>query len=101
MEDTFEYGIWPVTLEIRESGREIWGSLTYNSTATRGDRGSVRKERFDRGAFDFAIHNSDREINLLVDHSFGKPVASKLEGTLKFVSTEKAPRVHRRPSHGE
>ena len=27
---------------------------------------------------------------LLVDHSFGKPVASKLEGTLKFVSTEKA-----------
>ena len=66
------------------------GSFAYGSVATRSDRGTVRKERFDSGSFDFALKDPKREINLLADHSFGKPLASKLEGSLKFTDTSKA-----------
>ena len=37
--DTLEWGIWPVTLEVRESGREIWGSFPYNSSSDTGRPG--------------------------------------------------------------
>ena len=82
------YGIWPV--EIRQRGRELFGSFPYGRLATIGSRGSLRKERIDAGAFDFAIEDETREIHLLVDHSYGKPVARKLNGTLALENSSKA-----------
>ena len=74
MEDALEWGIWPVTLEVRESGRSIFGSFPYNSSATRGDRGSVRKERFrpgglrlrdpQRGSRDQPIRSTTHSVSL-------------------------------------
>ena len=82
--------VWPVSLEVRQEGRELVGSFPYGETATRSDRGTVRKERFNRGAFDFALKDPNREINLLIDHSFGKPLASKRDGSLVFRDTPAA-----------
>ena len=40
--------------------------------------------------FDFAIKDETREINLLMDHSYGKPLGSKLRGSLTLESSAKA-----------
>ncbi len=71
-------------LEIRESGegRTLHGRFNYGSMATMRDRGRVRKERFEPRAFRFAIEDSERRIDILVGHDFGKPLASRTAGTL-------------------
>ena len=38
--------IWPVELEVRQSGRVLSGIFRYGATATMSDRGRVRKEVF-------------------------------------------------------
>lgn len=85
-----EFAVWPVFLEVRERGRSLFGEFPYGSMATVGSRGSVRKERFEPHAFDFAIKDETREINLLMDHSYGKPLGSKLRGSLTLESSAKA-----------
>ena len=70
---------WPVELEIRQDGRTISGFFPYGSgsMAVVADRGKVRKEYFRPRAFRFAVEDPTREINLLVGHDYGKPLASK------------------------
>ena len=81
--------VWSTELEIRSKGgrRTIRGSFPYNKTAVRSDRGRVRKEKFAAKAFAFAIADKSRDVNLLVGHEYGKPVASKQAGTLKLRDT--------------
>ena len=45
-------------------------------------RGRVRKERFESRAFRFAIEDPERDIHLLVGHSYDAPLARKLNGSL-------------------
>ena len=79
-------------LEIRQSGRSrvLHGSFRYGSLATIRDRGRVRKERFEPRAFRFAIENEARQIDILVGHDFGKPIASRKAGTLEIADSADA-----------
>ena len=72
------------SLEIRQVGgvRELVGRFPYRERATISDRDSVRKEEFEGGAFDFALNEPTRKIDVLIGHDFGKPVASRQSGTL-------------------
>ena len=79
--------IWPVEVEVRQRGRELFGSFRYSSTATMSDRGKTRKERFEPGAFKFALDDPTREINLLSGHTFNAPLASRQRGSLKLEDT--------------
>ena len=71
-------------LEIRQRGRSVSGRFPYRSRATVSDRGRVRKEVFEPGAFRFAVEDEAREIHLLSGHSFDRPLASKRAGSLKL-----------------
>ena len=105
---TPEYGVWvPDFLEIRQSGtsQRLVGSFPYGGISVRARTGKVRKERINPGAFDFAVEQAEREINLLLGHDFDKPLASKLAGTLELKSSAKAltftatlPEVERQPT---
>lgn len=77
-------------LEVRQKDKApvIRGLFPYNALAVMADRGKVRKETIEPGAFSWSINAPEREINLLVGHDFGKPVASKQNGTLEFNDTE-------------
>ena len=77
-------------LEIRRSGgmRILTGRFNYSSTATVRDRGRVRKERFEPRAFRFAIEDETRQIDILVGHDFGKPIASRKAGTLQIADAD-------------
>ena len=79
-------------LEIRRSGgsRTVRGRFNYSSMATIRDRGRVRKERFEPGAFRYAIEDDSRQIDVLVGHDFGKPLASRKAGTLEIVDGDEA-----------
>lgn len=82
--------IWAADLEVRQQDKRpvIAGRFPYNALATLADRGTVRKESILPGAFDFALQDPDREVNLLFGHSFDKPLASKRDGSLEFNDTE-------------
>ena len=73
-------------LEIRRSGgmSTLSGRFNYGSVATIRDRGRVRKERFESRAFRYAIEDEQRQIDILVGHDFGKPIASRKAGTLEI-----------------
>lgn len=75
--------VWPV-LELRRAGNRLTGAFPYRSTATIRDRGRVRKERFEPGAFRFAVEDPDREIHLLSGHSYDRPLASRSRGSLEL-----------------
>ena len=79
MEEMETRSVYPVVLEVRQGGREIFGRFPYNSLATMASRGRVRKERFSPRAFRFAIDDPDREINLLVG-PFVRPAFGIEEG---------------------
>ena len=74
-------------LEYRQRGRTLSGEFRYGDMATISDRGSVRKETVESGAFSFAVQDRQREINLLAGHSFDQPLASKLAGSLLLDDT--------------
>lgn len=83
--------IWEADgLEVRQQNKRpmIAGRFPYKTLAVLSDRGRVRKETIMPGAFDFALKDAAREINLLLGHSFDKPLASKLSGTLELKDTE-------------
>ena len=77
-------------LEIRRSGgmKILSGRFNYGSMATIRDRGRVRKERFEPRAFRFAIEDEARQIDVLVGHDYGKPIASRKAGTLQIADGE-------------
>lgn len=83
-------------LEVRQNGdgsRTVRGSFPYGSTATLSDggrRGRPRKERFAPHAFEYRVEERDAEVNLLVGHDFDRPLASKLNDTLKLRDTDEA-----------
>ena len=81
-------GVWAV--EVRARGRELTGRFPYGSTATVSDRGRVRKESFGPNAFRFAVEDAEREIHLLVGHSFDKPLASRGARSLELEDTAEA-----------
>ena len=84
------FGVYPAALEVRQVGgaRVLLGKFNYGSVATIADRGRVRKESFDERAFAFAIaEKTDRRIDLLVGHSFDRPIASRQAGTLAIVDS--------------
>ena len=62
-------------LEYRQRGRKLRGRFPYNSLATVGDRGTVRKERFAPRSLRFSIEDPDRNISLLVGHDFNLALA--------------------------
>lgn len=83
--------IWPVSgLEIRSQNKRptIVGRFPYKALATIADRGTVRKESIEPGAFNFSINAPERDVHLLVGHSYDKPLASKQAGTLDFQDSE-------------
>ena len=84
--------IYEAGLELRREGKRpsIRGTFPYGALAVISDRGKVRKERIMRGAFDYTLENTDRDVNLLVGHSFDKPLASRSAGTLVFEDTDDA-----------
>ena len=70
--------------------RILTGRFNYGSTATVRDRGRVRKERFEPRAFRFAIEDETRQLDILVGHDFGKPIASRKAGTLSIADGDDA-----------
>lgn len=83
--------IWAAqSLEVRQQGGRptIFGRFPYKALAVLSDRGTVRKESILPGAFDFTLKDPDRDVNLLVGHSFDRPLASKRSGTMEFNDTE-------------
>lgn len=85
--------IWEAdALEVRQRDKRpvIAGRFPYNALAVLSDRGKVRKETILPGAFSYALEDGDREVNLLLGHSFDKPLASKRAGTLSLQDTETA-----------
>ncbi len=84
--------IFATHLEVRQQGGrpKIIGLFPYNTWAVLSDRGTVRKEEIEPGAFDFTLQDATREINLLFGHSFDKPLASRKAGSLVLTDTPKA-----------
>ena len=83
-------GLYKADIEVRQEGERpiISGRFPYMSTATISSRGRVRKERFRPRAFRFSVTEEvNREINLLSGHDYGKPLASRSEGTLSLEDT--------------
>lgn len=83
--------VFPVQgLEVRSRDRSpiIAGKFPYKALAVLADRGKVRKETILPGAFSYALEDPKRDVHLLVGHSFDKPVASKLAGSLHFKDSE-------------
>ena len=68
----------------------IAGRFAYRATATMADRGRVRKERFEPGAFRFAVEDPERDVHLLRGHSFDQPLASKRAGSLVLEDSDDA-----------
>lgn len=83
--------IWEVDgLEVRQQrGRpRIFGRFPYNAWAVLSDRGAVRKESIEPGAFSYTLDDPLQEVSLLFGHSFDKPLASRLAGSLTFEDSE-------------
>ncbi|WP_376695363.1 HK97 family phage prohead protease [Wenzhouxiangella sp. EGI_FJ10305] len=71
----------------------LTGRFPYGSTATISDggrRGRPRKEQFAPGAFSHRVDAPDEDIHLLVGHDYGKPLASKLQGSLSLTDGDDA-----------
>ena len=87
--------VYPGSIEIRQrrgGRREVRGKFPYGATATIRNRGRVRKERFKSRAFRFSVSGAGRrrEVNLLVGHDYGRPLASRGAGTLELADTDAA-----------
>lgn len=107
--DMLEHAVFEcVGLEYRAKGRRLSGRFPYGATATVADRGTVRKERFGKRAFSFALDDSERTISLLRGHDFDKALAVRAPKvkTLELVDSDDAlsfeatlPPVSQQPTH--
>lgn len=77
-------------LEVRQLGGRptISGRFPYRSLAVLSDRGAVRKESIEPGAFAYTLDDPARDVHLLVGHSFDKPLASRKAGSLTLKDTQ-------------
>lgn len=106
--DALDHAVFDCALEYRQRGRKLRGSFPYNATATVADRGTVRKERFSKRAFSFALNDPERTISLLRGHDFDKALAVRspkvksleledTDGGLNFEAV--LPPVSQQPTH--
>jgi len=83
-------------LELRAAGdgsRLLRGQFPYGQRATldAGGKGrKPRKEQFAPRAFSFAVDDPERDIHLLLGHSFDQPLASRKAGTLALTDSDAA-----------
>lgn len=88
--------VFDAGLELRAAGdgsRRLSGRFPYRKRAVldAGGKGRrPRKEQFAPKAFSFAVDDPDRDIHLLVGHSFDKPLASRSAKTLILRDSEDA-----------
>lgn len=87
--------VYMAGLELRRRGksRRLRGKFPYKKRAVLDAGGNGRrpkKEEFAPKAFSFAVEDPERDIHLLVGHSFDKPLASKKAGTLILTDTAEA-----------
>lgn len=90
--------VYSAGLELRAAGdgtRRLSGSFPYLSLAVIDSGGNGRrpkKEQFAEGAFSWGLQQppSERDVHLLIGHSFDKPLASRKAGTLNFSDTKSA-----------
>ena len=80
--------VFEAGLELRAEGdgtRRLKGRFPYKKRAVIDSGGGGRrpkKEEFGPSAFSFAVDDPERDIHLLIGHSFDRPLASKKAGTL-------------------
>lgn len=91
--------VFTAGLELRDVGadgsRVLRGKFPYDSLATIDSGGNgrrPRKEKFAPHAFEWIVEpeQADRDVHLLVGHSFDKPLASRAAGTLSLRDTAQA-----------
>ncbi|CAM5476535.1 HK97 family phage prohead protease [Frigidibacter albus] len=88
--------VYSAGLELRAAGdgsRRLSGAFPYNRRAVLDAGGKGRrpkKEQFAPRAMSFAVDDPERDIHLLVGHSFDKPLASKAAKTLILKDTDAA-----------
>jgi len=91
-----ETGVFQAGLSVRreqDGSRILRGRFPYGPLAVLSDggrRGRPRKERFSSRAFSYRVELPDEEIHLLVGHDYGKPLASKLNGSLLLTDSDDA-----------
>lgn len=91
-----ESPVFNAGLELRAAGdgsRRLKGRFPYKKRAVLDAGGKGRrpkKEEFAPKAFSFAVDDPDRDIHLLVGHTFDKPLASKAAKTLILTDTAEA-----------
>ena len=77
-------------IRLRQNGNGLSVVFGYQQMKVIAAEGSLRKETFSSNAFDFALGEPDREINVLLGRSYDNIIGSKLEGSASFVSTPEA-----------
>ena len=89
--------VFEAGLELRAEGdgtRRLKGRFPYKKRAVIDSGGGGRrpkKEEFGPSAFSFAVDDPERDIHLLIGHSFDRPLASKKAGTLILRDSAVAP----------
>lgn len=82
--------VFEAGLELRAAGdgsRRLSGRFPYRKRAVMDSGGNgrrPRKEEFGPRAFSYAVEDAERDIHLLIGHSFDKPLASRKAGTLSL-----------------
>lgn len=90
------YGFPNGELELRGrrgKSRRLKGRFPYNKKAVLSDggkNGRPRKEVIASRAFGYRIDRPEEDIHLLVGHSYDKPLASRLAGTLLILDSDDA-----------
>lgn len=88
--------VFDAGLELRAAGdgsRRLRGRFPYRKRAVldAGGKGRrPRKEQFAPRAFSYAVDDTERDIHLLIGHSFDKPLASRKAGTLALQDSDEA-----------
>jgi len=83
-------------LELRAAGdgtRRLRGRFPYGRRAVLDSGGKgrrPRKEQFASRAFSFAVDDPERDIHLLIGHSFDRPLASRKARTLTLEDSDEA-----------
>jgi HK97 family phage prohead protease len=90
------HGLTGGALELRADalgGKRLTGSFPYGRLAVLSDGGRTgrpEKETFAPRAFEYRVADPEAEIHLLSGHRYDKPLASRLNGTLKLRDTDRA-----------
>jgi HK97 family phage prohead protease len=88
--------VFDAGLELRAAGdgtRRLTGRFPYGKRAVLDSGGKGRrpkKEQFAPRAFGFAVDDPEREVHLLIGHSFDRPLASRKAGTLTLADSDEA-----------